>query len=310
MRYENLLTRSLKIVWRKPWLWLLALLAGETSSGSGGAGSGNFRSGPAASSSPPDLGWVPGWLQDRVALFLEIAAIILVVGVVLFLISCLASGALVAAVARIDAGERVSFGAAWRLGLESYWRVLGFKLVQVLLGLLALLVLLLAPLAGVVGWGSSGLLKGLLLDLPLVEVSIAWLIFVSALSVLGLRACVLEGAGPIASFGAAYGLLKRRFSRIAMTVVVFVAAGIAAGVVLQVVLALVAAPFTIPLLSAVNSGRWSDAIGTFLAEIAVLLPVSLILSAAAGAYFATAWTVAYRRFDHEGEVPEPEPLAA
>ncbi|HEY8812182.1 MAG TPA: hypothetical protein VIO86_06785, partial [Candidatus Dormibacteraeota bacterium] len=103
MRYENLLTRSFAILRRRPWLWLLALFAGETSSGGGGGGgSVNFQ---LTERQPvPDLSWLPQWLADRAGLIIEIALAVLVVSLAWFVVSCLASGALVGAVARIDAG--------------------------------------------------------------------------------------------------------------------------------------------------------------------------------------------------------------
>ena len=109
MRYENLLSRALRITWRRPWLWLLALLAGEANgAGGGGGSSGSSFQQPTANGAnganganftPPDLGWVPGWLTGHAALLLGIAAAVLVIGLLLFLLSCLAEGALIRAVA-------------------------------------------------------------------------------------------------------------------------------------------------------------------------------------------------------------------
>jgi hypothetical protein len=317
MRFENLFSRSARIVWRRPWLWLLALLAGETYGGGSSGGSGTtFPNGPTgapgngASVSAPDLSWVPGWINDRIGLLLTVAAVVLVVGLLLFLLSCLASGALIGTVARVDDGKPVTFGESWRIGARSFWRVLGFKLVLFLLVLLPLLLLLIPPLAGAAGDGTNGLIKGLLLDLPLLVADLFWALLVGILALFGLRACVLDGTGPVGSFGAAYQLLRRSFSRVALTWVLVLAAGIGVGVVFQVVMTLVSAPFLGPVVIDVASGRWGAALTASLFAAAVLVPVSLVLSSAAGAYFATLWTVAYRRFGQEGEAPEPPPLAA
>jgi hypothetical protein len=316
MRFENLFTRSLRIAWRKPWLWLLALLAGETYGGggetSGLGGGGTFPASGSASTSGfsvPDLGWVPGWLQDRAGLLVEVAAVLLLLGLVLFLLSCLASGALVGAVARIDSGERVGLGQAWQIGLSAFWRVLGFKVVQFLLVLLAPLVLFLPPLLGAAGWGTEGFIRGLLLDAPVGVAVLFWLPFVGALALLGLRACVLDGTGPIASYRSALGLLRRRFGRLLLTALLFFAVGFGAGVVLQVVFSVAGAPFGGTLLDDLVNSRWGEALQVAEGYLAVMVPLTLLLGSAVGAYFATAWTVAYRRLDSEGEVPEPPPLA-
>ncbi|HVD02162.1 MAG TPA: hypothetical protein VNG93_13615 [Candidatus Dormibacteraeota bacterium] len=317
MRFENLFSRSARLLWLRPWLWLLALLAGESSGAGGGGGGGSIPTGATTSPggkgagiAPPDLAWVPGWINDRIALLLTIAVVVLVVSLLLFLLSCLASGALVGSVARLDAGEPVSLRESMRVGARSFWRVLGFRLVLLLLVLLPLLLLLIPPLAGAAFGGVAGLIRGLLLDLPLLVALLFWLFLVGILALLGLRACVLDGAGPIASFRVAQALLRRRFSRIALTWVIVLATGVGIGIVFQVVLGIVSAPFVGPIVEDVTTGRWGAALGTSLFAGVILVPVSVALSSAGGAYFATLWTVAYRRFDQEGQVPEPPPLAS
>ena len=311
MRYENLLTRSFRILRHKPWLWPLALLAGLTSSGGGGGGGGgggSFTRGRGGAGAP-DLSWLPQWFADRAGLFIEIGIVVLVVALAWFLISCVASGALVGAVARIDAGEPVGFGAAWRMGSAAFGRVLLFKLLVLVLLVGPVFLLPIPILVGALG-GSRGALAGLLLSFPLAIAYFCWALFITWLAELGLRACVLKGLGAVASLREAYALLKRRFHRVALTTVAFIGAGIGIGILTQVIVAFIQAPFAATVGTDVVQGRWSDAVQTGLIWSAVLIPVSLAVSSAVGAYFATAWTLAYRRFDAEGEVPPPPELAA
>lgn len=310
MRYENVLSRSAKIVLRYPWLWLLALLAGETASGGGGGGGGTGFPGRTRTGNQPapDFGWVPHWIADRATLLVEIAVGLLLLSLLWFLLSCIAEGALIGAVGRIDGGGQVGLGSAWRLGLESAWRVIRFRLLLLVLSLGPALVLLIPPLAGAT-IGTTGLVKGALLDLPLVVAYLFWLAFLGLLSVLAIRACVLEGQGPIACLRTAFQLLRSRFPRIALTVVIFGVVSFGVGIAIQLIVSLVSVPFLGAVFEQVGSGHWSQLPGTVALLLAVLVPVSLIVSSAGGAYFATAWTVAYRRFDLEGEVPEPAPLA-
>lgn len=311
MRYENLLNRAARIVWRRPWLWLLALLAGETYSGGGGGGNTTsfqrFGSPNQAAPALPDLGWVPQWLTDRAGLIIEGVALLAVLAFLWFLLSCAATGALIATVDRVNAGESVSFGAAWRMGLRSFWRVLGLKLLVGVLVLLPLLLLAVAPLVGLAAGGSAPL-KGLLLDLPLVFVYLFWVTFVGWLAILAVRACILDRARPVASLRTGFRIWKERFPRVALTGVILWLAGIGIGLVLQLVLALVTAPFLASLFDEIASGRWSQVPGTLGLALLVAVPVSAALSSAAGAWYATVWTVAYRRFEFEGLVPEPVPL--
>ena len=310
VRYENLLTRSFRILRHKPWLWPLALLAGLTSSGGGGGGGGGGTfalNGNGASA--PDFSWLPQWFADRAGLFIEIGIVVLVVALAWFLISCLASGALIGAVARIDAGEPVGLGAAWRMGTASFGRVLLLKLLVLLLLLGPVFLLPIPILVGALG-GSRGALAGLLLSFPLAIAYFYWALFITWLAELGLRACVLQGLGAVASLKEAYALLKRRFHRVALTTVVFIGVGIGIGILTQVIFSFVQAPFTATVGTDLFQGRWSDALQAGLIWTAVLIPVSLAVSSAVGAYFAIAWTLAYRRFDVEGEVPQPPEMAA
>jgi hypothetical protein len=308
VRYENLLTRSFQILRRKLWLWPLAFLAGLTSSGGGGGGGGtSFQA--RSNSAPPDVSWVPNWFADRIGLIIEIGIAILLLELIWFLVSCVASGALIGAVARIDAGEPIRFGEAWRLGTATFGRVLLFKLLVLLLVLLPALLLALPPILGLLA-GQRGLLAGLFLDLPLSAAYLFWVLFVAWLGELAIRACVLEGLGPGASFAAAWALLKRRFHRVAMTTVVYIGAGIGIGILTGVIYGFVQAPLTAAVTTDATQGRWADAIGTLLTWSLFLLPVSLAVSSAVGAYFAIFWTLAFRRFDAEDEKAEPPQLAA
>jgi len=315
VRYENLLIRSFRILRGNLWLWFLALRAGEGSSGGGGGGANaQFQPGTTRpAGSVGDFGWVQQWLADRAGLFAEIAAILLVVGLAWFLISCVASGALLGGAARIDAGEKLTLGRAWRFGVGAFGRVLRLKLLFVA-GLLGpALLLALPPLAGLLD-GSRGLLVGLVIDLPLLIAYFYWAAFLHWFAELALRACVLDRLGAWAAVRAAWALLKRRFPRIALTTLVFIGVGLGMGLLTSIVFALVEAPFVGPVLAAIYrgllQGQWSDVPGTIGLWLAILIPLSLAVSSAVGAYFAIAWTLAYRRFDVEGEIEEPPSLAA
>jgi len=314
MRYEEILTRSLKIAWRYKWLWLLALFAGESSAGGGGGtGFNNSRFGTGSGSAPPsapDLAWIPGWIGDRIGLILEIGALIAIVSLILFVLSCVAAGALVRAVADIDEGRQASLGAAVRAGLGTFWRVLGLRLLLVLLALLPFLLMTVVVLAGAAIGGSAGALRALFLDLPLLIAAIIFLLYLSAVGVLALRVCVLGPAGPIAALRDGAGLLHRRFPRVVLVGALLAAVGVGAGLVLGVVLAVLSIGFAGGMADAIAGGRWGDLAGAIGTYLLVVVPVSLVLTSIVGAYYSSVWTVAYRRFDVEGELPAAPPLAA
>jgi hypothetical protein len=169
--------------------------------------------------------------------------------------------------------------------------------------------LVVLPLVGFLD-GNRGLLIGLVLDLPLLIAFAIWAVFLGWFAELALRACVLGELGAWSAFAAAWSLLKRRFHRIALTTLVFIGVGFAIGIATGVIFAFIEVPLGATLAAAAVQRRWSDLAATLALWLVILVPVSLAVSSAVGAYFATAWTLAYRRFDAEGELPEPPPLAA
>lgn len=307
MRYENLLTRPFQILRRRPWLILLAFLAGE--SGGGGSGANFSLRGSPRSENVPDLSWVPYWIQDRQTLLVSVGLALLLLLVVLFLVSCVAAGAIVRGVATIDAGERVGFGGAWRMGLKSFWRVLALRIVLFFLLLLPGLLLILPPVLGAAA-GSDGVVRGLLLDIPLLVAFLFWVFLVSWLAILALRACILDGRGPFGAFGSAFRLLRDQFPRVALTGAIFVGLGLVFGILASVVIGLISAPFAVGLVIDMQTSDWSNLFRTGLAYLAIVLPVSLIINAAVGAYYSAFWTVAYRRLPVQGQIAEPAPLPA
>jgi hypothetical protein len=309
VRYENLLTRSFAILRRRLWLWPLALLAGETSSGGGFGGGGGGNVQLQGSTPAPDLSSVSRWLSDNTALFAQIAVVALIVALAWFLVSCVASGALLGAAARMDAGEPISFGAAWRMGTGAFRRVLALKLLLVLAILVPALLLAVPLLLGSLG-GDRGLLVGLVLDVPLLIAYVYWAAFVNWFAQLALRACVLDELGAMSAIAAARALLMRRFPRIALTTVVFIGAGLGISILTSAVFAFLEAPLLGSLLTEIGNGHWSALPATLLLWVPILAVVSLAVSSAVGAYFAIAWTLAYRRFDVAGALPEPLPLPA
>src|ERR1700682_6390125 len=127
------------------------------------------------------------------------------------------------------------------------------------------------------------------LALPLFFAYFYWALFIGWLSELALRACVLEELGAWSAFLAAWALLKRSFHRVALTTAVFIGVGFGIGILTSVILSLVEVPFLGSITTEIIEGRWSDLAGTAMLAAAIVIPVSLAVSSAVGAYFATAW---------------------
>src|SRR5438270_1544921 len=214
MNYGRLVRRPFEIVARRPYLWLLGILAGGASSMSFNGGGGNRGYGPGRHAGGTYTGptgqqiqafWNQNW--EWIA---AIAIAILVVGLVLFVISCIATGSIVRAAVEHDDGRDYRLGTAWKAGFPTGWRVAGLKILTFLLAAVpALLVfsLFAAAVAGAsssmvgaaVGFGLSGAALGL--------VALAFWLFLSVAYQMAPRMVVLENAGVAESLSSGFRMI-------------------------------------------------------------------------------------------------------
>src|SRR5438270_1517680 len=88
-----------------------------------------------------------------------------VVGIVLFVLGCIAAGGVIHAAVEHDAGHEYRLGSAWRAGYATAWRIAGLRLLTFLLAILpGVLVgaLVLAAVAGATSSAAAGVSFGLL----------------------------------------------------------------------------------------------------------------------------------------------------
>src|SRR5665811_193401 len=136
--YSDLLRRAWRVAWRHKYLWLLGLVASEGGCGiSGGAPNisysfGSYQGyGPFASGSLDLADWIahnwPFLLALIVGLFL--------LGIVLWVISIIATGGLIAGSDAANAEGPSGLGFAWSAGVRSFWRLLGMWLLVAVVAL-------------------------------------------------------------------------------------------------------------------------------------------------------------------------------
>jgi hypothetical protein len=312
MQYGQLITRSFEIMWRHRYLWLLAILGGAADVNSGGFPSlGNLNSfnsfNRPAQPAPGSLGTPPTqFLQDYVSLIVAGVALLVVLALAWFLLSCVTTGALVRASAEHDAERPFRFGLAWRTGLGTFWSILGLRLLWLLLGLAALALLGLLVLFGFLAYqaGQSAalalvVLVGILLFLALIAGGIlAGIVFI-----LAVRSVVLEERRAIAGLQRALGLMRARLGRVLLVWLIQIGLGLVAGVA-------VAVP-VVAVLLVVGGMVLGLALGANVtAAVVVGVPLGLlvlagliVLGGMIGTYFSTYWTLAFRRL--ELDVPRP-----
>ena len=332
MQYGELITRSFAIAWRRRYLWLLAILGGADVTSGGGfnfSGAGNAFSGggstgggastgagaPAAGS-PAALqdavNAVGRFLQDNAGTIVLLGAVLVVVAIAWWLLSCVTTGALVRATAEHDAERPFGLGVAWRTGLETFWAMLGLRLIGVLwtivvvgsivgsivgavvLGVSAYLSNQAAVLGAVI---TVGLLVGAVLVLASIPVGIAF--------ILATRAVVLEQRGPLSALGRGFGLLWSRIGRVLLVWLLQVGLALAAGLGLAIVVIPVVLVLGGIVLAAGVAGGVGAGVVVGIPVALLLFAVVLVLGALIGVYLSAYWTLAFRRL----EIDAPRPVA-
>jgi hypothetical protein len=315
MNYGNLVKRPFEIVARRPYLWLLGILAGgATTFNWSGSNAGYSRNHPAsgwAGYQGPGPNWqvVQNLWNDNFGLIVGVLAVLLVVGIVLFVLGCIATGAIVHAAVEHDAGRDYKLGAAWRAGYASGWRIAGLRVLTFLLAIVpGLLVgaLVVATVAGVSAQTPAAILFGLTAGLAFLASIVFWL----ALSVayqLAQRIVVLEDGQVAASLSAGFRMLRSHFVPVALGWLLLLALSIGAGIAMAV-LAVVAA---VPAVTLGVGGFFLGGpiggivLGTFAAVF--FLGVLVAAGAAYAAYSSVFWTLLFKNLR---ELPEPSPGGA
>lgn len=307
MNYGNLVRRPFEIVARRPYLWLLGALAG------GAAGfsmpNSNFRQAGATAYNGPSWQVLQNLWNDNLALIVGVLSFLLVVGLVLFALGCIATGAIVHAAVEHDAGREYRLGTAWRAGYASGWRVAGLRLLTFLLAIVpGLLVgaLVVATIAGVSASTPAAILFGLTAGLAFLASIVFWL----ALSVayqLAQRIVVLEGGQVAASLSAGFRMLRSHFGPVALGWLLLLALSIAIGIAMALLAVVVAVPaVTLGVGGFVIGGAIGGIVlGTF--AVVFFLGVLVAAGAAWAAYSSVFWTLLYKNIR---ELPEPAPRGA
>ena len=309
MSYSEIVRRSFAIVWRRPYLWLLGLLAAEgagtpsigqyTVNGRGAGGTGgaqewnDFTTWFAAS-------W--GWVALGALLLVALIA-------ALFLLTSVATGAIVRAAAEHDDDRPFGLGPAWRAGTATIWRVAGIRLlfgaavvgsIVVAGGLIGATVVLAAG-----GMAGPAVAVGTLSVLVLLAALAFWTGAGVACS-LTVRAIVLDGEAMLPALDTAVGLIRRHFGPVALVWLIILALQMVIGLGMVVSVVAVLIPLALIVLAGYAAGGTVGLVAGGILAGLLFVAGLLIVSGAVGAYTSTYWTLAYRRLS----ALTPTPLVA
>jgi hypothetical protein len=313
MRYGEVITRSVHIFWNHRYLWLLGALGGgeAVGGGGGGGGGGNFGNfGSNSNSAQPGefFRQVGLWIVDHLALLIGLGLVLFVIFWAYFLVSCIASGALIRAAAEHDAERPFGLGPAWRAGRRTFWSILGVRLLYLLYALLlaavAGVLVFLAVLSGIShngGGVAAVIVLGVMFALLLIPVGIA----LGLVYILALRAIVLEQMGAIAGLRRGWQLVRRRLGRVLLSWLIQVGIAFLLAIGLGIVLLILLVPVIGIVVTAYSAGGVGAALGTGIVVFPVYLVLAVVAGGAVGSYVGIYWTLAFRRLDLD-----PVPVAS
>lgn len=292
MEYGKIINRSASIVWQNKFLMILGILAGIGSGyfpGSGGGGGGDTGFGD------------PGQFSefgDEIAAFAVGVVVVLIcvglfIGIVLWVISTVARGGLIASVNSTEAGEKSSFRQAWGAGWNKVWTLLGISLLPAIPALMLFVI----GLLGLASYGGIFALFGEefaesagIAGLGTVFAVLACIIVPIMLALMILRnfaerACMLEDQGVIDAYRRGANVLMANLGEAIVLILIQIAIFIVLGLLLF-----------LP--------------GLLLALCCCLWPLLWLLQGAIEAFVSALWTLAWRTWTGEPPLAEKAPAAA
>jgi hypothetical protein len=201
--------------------------------------------------------------------------LLLIVASVLWVISTLARGGLIAGAAAAYDGKSTSFSQAWSAGWHRGWTLLGISLIPSISGLMMLLLAGLgffaytADVLARVGVPASGFLGLILVTMACIAVPLA--LVLDLLRTFANRACILEGLGVLDSCRRGIEVMVGNLGSALILFLIQIAVTI-----IMVILLIVP--------------------GTILALCCLFWPVLVLIQGAATAYFSTMWTLAWQEW--------------
>jgi len=225
-----------------------------------------------------------------------ILAFLVVLGFVLFVLGCIATGGIIRAAIEHDADREYRLGTAWRAGYLTGWRIAGLRLLTFLLAVAPGFLIGALVLGTVVGaMNSAPAAVGLgLVAAAAVLVSMAFWLALGVAFQFAQRLIVLEDGHVAESLSTGFRLIRQHFKEVAFGWLIMIAISIAAGIAFAVLAVVVAIPGV-----ALGFGGWaiSGMTGAVVAgsfAVVFFLGILLIAAGAYSAYSSVYWTLLFR----------------
>lgn len=300
MDYGKILSRAWQITWRWKVLWIFGFLASLGSGGgSGGGGGSGMNNGSRGAGNFPNFDMSP----EIGGLLIALICVALIIGIILWVLSIISRGALIAGVQQVEDEGQTSFGSAWRVGLSRFWTIFGVGFLAALPILIIVLVLIGVGIAVAVGAGynftndMSDRALGIILPalaclIPLACVTVVLAVVLGQIQLYAERAAILEGKGWIDAFKRGWQVLKTNLGPTIVFWLIFLVIG-------GVLLAIVAGGILALALPAValfgNNNPNALAVVTMCGGALIGFVILAVVGAIVQTFTSTTWTLVYRQ---------------
>lgn len=294
MEYGNIVSRSVNIVWQQKFLIALGFLAslgsGSSSTFSNSDGSGSGTGQPFGESYQiPDISEEVAALA--VGAVVALVCVALIIGIVLWIVSSVARGGLIAAVDDIESGQKTSFTHAWTAGWSKLGTLLGIGFLPAIPGFIIFIGGLMA--FGVYGGFAAFYEEQVVPGMAGLGIAIALLACIGVPIILALtilrhfaeRACMLENLGVIDAYRRGWDVLTANLSEAVILFLLQIAIFVVLGIFLLVP-------------------------GLILVLCCCLWPLLLVLQGAVSAVVSSIWTLAWRVWTGVPPLKEKSPDAS
>lgn len=282
MDYGNLLQRAWTLVWEHKYLMGLGILAALGGSGVATPNAGYQFSGDETEGMfnlPGQTVPFEPWMGLAAGAVIALIGFFLVIGLLVWAVSTVARGGLIAGVDTHERGGSSSFGLAWQAGWRRVWTLIG-------IGLVPLIPVILLSMVGIAAGGMLYSVRAVVQSGPGMEtvgggaaalmaafvcVGVPIALALALLSTFANRACMLETTGVWASYQRGWSVLRANLGGALILFLLQIAISVGLGILLF-----------IP--------------GIVMALCCLLWPLMLLVEGAITAYFSTVWTLAWREW--------------
>ncbi len=282
MDYGNLLQRAWTLVWEHKYLMGLGILAALGGSGVATPNASYQLSDEEAQgllNLSPQTGQFEPWMGLAAGAMISLIGFFLVIGLLVWAVSTVARGGLIAGVDTHERGAASTFGLAWQAGWQRIWTLIG-------IGLVPLIPVILLSMAGIAAGGLLYSVRSVVQIGPGMEtagggaavlmaafvcIGVPIALALALLSTFANRACMLEATGVWASYQRGWSVLRADLGGALILFLLQIAISLGLGILLF-----------IP--------------GIVMALCCLLWPLMLLVEGAITAYFSTVWTLAWREW--------------